>query len=76
MAKGSLPHVELQKGGSLPGVRCGFEGKVGEKFVIMLRNGHAIEGATPTQKKEILDMADEIDWGTGDLFPQYGMSSF
>lgn len=72
-ASGSLPHVSLQKGGSLPGVRCGFEGAVGQRFVIMLRNGHAIDGATPTDKSEILDMADDIDWGTGDLFPQYGM---
>ena len=72
-ATGALPHVRLQKGGSLPGVRTGFEGMVGRRFVIMLRNGHAIDGATPTDKTEILDMADAIDWGSGDLFPQYGM---
>lgn len=44
-ATGSLPDVSVHKGGSLPDLRCGFEGKVGQRFVIMLRNGHAIGGA-------------------------------
>lgn len=75
VAKGALPHVELQKGGSLPGARCGFEGKVGQPLVVMVRNGHAIDGATPTHEKDMLDMADDIDWEWG-FIPQYGMASF
>ena len=76
-ATGSLPHVTLAKGGSLPGVRAGFQGKVGKRFVIMLRNGQAVDGATPSDwRTELYALADAVDWGSGDLFPQYGMPSF
>jgi CubicO group peptidase (beta-lactamase class C family) len=73
-ASGSLPHVSLRKGGSLPGVRTGFDGEVGQRFIIMLRNCEGVEGATPSDwKKELDDLAKAVDWGNGDLFPQFGM---
>ena len=75
-ATGALPHVKLAKGGSLPGVRTGFQGKVGQRFVIMLRNGEAVDGATPREwRTELVALADAVNWGSGDLFPQYGMPS-
>ena len=76
-ASGSLPHVTVVKGGSLPGVCAGFQGKVGQRFVIMLRNGQAVDGATPSEwRTELYDLANAVNWGSGDLFPQYGMPSF
>ena len=73
-ASGSLPNVSLRKGGSLPGVRTGFDGEVGRRFIIMLRNCEAVDGATPSDwKKELDDLAKAVDWGGGDLFPQFGM---
>lgn len=73
-ASGSLPHVQLRKGGSLPGVRTGFDGKVGERFIVILRNCEAVEGATPTDwKTDLGNLAKAVDWGAGDLFPSFGM---
>jgi CubicO group peptidase (beta-lactamase class C family) len=75
-ASGTLPHVSLRKGGSLPGVRTGFSGKVGQRFIVILRNCEAVEGATPTDwRTELGDLAKAVDWGSGDLFPQFGMPS-
>lgn len=75
-ATGTLPHVKLAKGGSLPGVRTGFQGKVGQRFVIMLRNGEAVDDATPREwRTDLVALADAVNWGSGDLFPQYGMPS-
>ena len=77
-ASGGLPHVALVKGGSLPGVRTGFSGKVGEYFIVILRNSEAVEGVTTPSdwKKDLTALAKSIDWGSGDLFPQFGMPAF
>jgi CubicO group peptidase (beta-lactamase class C family) len=65
--------VNLRKGGLLPGVRAAFTGTTGERFVVVAYNGDSVEGVGIDLKAEIAAIADTIDWGAGDLFPQFGM---
>jgi CubicO group peptidase (beta-lactamase class C family) len=71
---GSDPNFTARKGGSLPGVATGFSGTTGRRFIIMLRNSPPVEGASPAKwDVELNNLAKAVNWGNGDLFPQFGM---
>lgn len=65
--------ITVSKGGSLTGVGSGLWGKTGKRFIAIARNGEKVEGAPEDWKNGIDDLAKLVNWGTGDLFPQFGM---
>ncbi|HEY5712362.1 MAG TPA: serine hydrolase [Allosphingosinicella sp.] len=65
--------VTLGKGGGLSAVGAGMWGKTGVRFIAIARNGEKVEGAPEAWNTEIFDLADKVDWGSGDLFPHFGM---
>ncbi|MET1111317.1 MAG: serine hydrolase domain-containing protein, partial [Allosphingosinicella sp.] len=65
--------IALEKGGELPGVRAELWGRTGQRFIAIARNGNDVEGSRRHWSLRIDQLAEAVDWGTGDLFPQFGM---
>jgi CubicO group peptidase (beta-lactamase class C family) len=72
-ASGSEPSFTLEKGGGLPGAGSGYQGTTGGTFVVILRNGEKEESAPEDWKTALRDLANAVNWGKQDLFPQYDM---
>lgn len=71
-AKEAEGAIALEKGGGLPGVRAELWGRTGQRFIAIARNGNDV--ARPYHWSLRIDkLAEAVDWGTGDLFPQFGM---
>lgn len=67
--------ITVNKGGGLSAVGAGIWGRIGGRFIAVARNGEKVEGAPVPWNTDIDAIAATIDWGTGDLFPQFGMPS-
>jgi hypothetical protein len=67
--------VFLAKGGLLTGVRAGFKGTTGERFVVVAYNGESVPDLGIDIKEEVDKVAATVNWGSGDLFPLFGMPS-
>lgn len=72
-AKGNGGVIALRKGGLLPGVRAGLSGEMGRRFIAFVRNGDEVAGVPVDWRVKINALAERVDWGAGDLFPQFGM---
>lgn len=66
--------VNFEKGGDIPGTGAAILGTTGKRVVVIVRNGEKMAGAVTDWKTDIVDIANAVDWGAGDLFPDYGMS--
>jgi len=67
--------VNVEKGGLLPGARAGIQGVTGEFFVAVAYNGEPMKetGISIDIKQDTLALARLVNWGSGDLFPRFGM---
>lgn len=68
--------VQFEKGGANAAVKTGLIGTTGKHFAVIARNGPKVVDAGDVDwKTALLDIARDIDWGKGDLFPRFGMPS-
>lgn len=52
-----------------------YTGTSGGYFYVVAKNGNTPKGVSINWKDEIDDIVEAHDWGTTDLFPQFGMAS-
>jgi len=63
------------KGGSIQGVRASFKTGKGRTWLVFAYNGNPGDVATKGEWfAKFRDAASKVTWGTGDLFPTYGLS--
>lgn len=72
---GSKQAVSYHKGGNLNGVRTSAVGVTGGRVYVIAYNGDPAPDANTKWKDLVAPLGDAVDWGTGDLFPHYGMPS-
>jgi CubicO group peptidase (beta-lactamase class C family) len=64
------------KGGWLPSHQSGASFTTGGLSYIIAINGNTKPGVTVEWEPEVRAIAEKQNWGTTDLFPQYGMPTF
>jgi CubicO group peptidase (beta-lactamase class C family) len=64
------------KGGGLPGVGTALIFNTRGFSYVAMSNGHQRDGTTANWLNLTRPVAEKHDWGTTDLFPQFGMNSF
>ncbi|HEX7332991.1 MAG TPA: serine hydrolase [Pyrinomonadaceae bacterium] len=67
--------VMFSKGGWLPGMGTYYIGTSGGLFYIIAQNGNSPKGDGVNWYDEIRPIVEAHDWGTADLFPNFGMAS-
>ena len=65
--------VWFKKGGWLPGMGTSYLGTTGGFFYVLAKNGNTPKGVDMNWYDEIRPIVEAHDWGTTDLFPQFGM---
>ena len=65
--------VMFSKGGWLPGQGTYYIGTTGGLFYIIAQNGNSPKGDGVNWYDEIRPIVEAHDWGTTDLFPNFGM---
>lgn len=68
--------VQYSKGGWLPGQGTVATGTTNGFFYVIAQNGNGRKGATVKWLDEIEDIVETRDWGTTNLFPNFGMPAF
>jgi CubicO group peptidase (beta-lactamase class C family) len=69
------PVVIYEKGGDIAGAGAAIRGTTGKRVVVIFRNGEYLLWGNTDWRNAIPPLADAINWGKGDLFPDYGMPS-
>jgi hypothetical protein len=59
----------------LPGQGTYYVGTTGGLFYVLAQNGNSRQDVTTNWLDLIKPIADAHDWGTGDLFPSFGMAT-
>ena len=67
--------VMFSKGGWLPGMGSYYIGTSGGLFYIIAQNGNSPKGDGVNWYDEIRPIVEAHDWGTADLFPNFGMAT-
>lgn len=67
--------VMFSKGGWLPGMGTSYTGTTGGFFYIVAKNGNTPKGVDINWYDEIRPIVEAHDWGTTDLFPNFGMAT-
>jgi CubicO group peptidase (beta-lactamase class C family) len=67
--------VMFSKGGWLPGQGTYYIGTTGGLFYIIAQNGNSPKGDGVNWYDEIRPIVEAHDWGTTDLFPNFGMAT-
>jgi CubicO group peptidase (beta-lactamase class C family) len=67
--------IQFSKGGWLPGQGTSYVGTTGGLFYVLAQNGNSRQDVTTKWLDPIQPIAESHDWGTGDLFPSFGMAS-
>ena len=67
--------VMFSKGGWLPGMGTYYIGTSGGLFYVIAQNGNSPKGDGVNWYDEIRPIVEAHDWGTADLFPNFGMAS-
>ena len=67
--------VAFSKGGWLPGMGTSYTGTTGGFFYVVAKNGNTPKDVSINWYNEIKPIVEAHDWGTTDLFPQFGMAS-
>jgi CubicO group peptidase (beta-lactamase class C family) len=71
----AAPTYRCSKGGWLPGLSSGIRITTGGLTYVILRNGDPRKGVATKWLEPIQPICEAHDWGTSDLFPQFGMPS-
>jgi len=67
--------VRFKKGGWLPAMGTGYIGTTGGFFYVLAKNGNTPAGVDLKWNEMIDPIVKAHDWGTGDLFPSFGMAT-
>jgi hypothetical protein len=67
--------VQFSKGGWLPGQGTSYVGTTGGLFYVLAQNGNSRQDVMTKWLDPIQPIAESHDWGSGDLFPSFGMAS-
>jgi len=65
----------ISKGGWLPGQGTYYIGTTGGLFYVIAQNGNSPKGDGINWYDEIRPLVEAHDWGTTDLFPNFGMAT-
>ena len=67
--------VMISKGGWLPGQGTYYIGTTGGLFYVIAQNGNSPKGDGVNWYDEIRPIVEAHDWGTADMFPNFGMAT-
>jgi CubicO group peptidase (beta-lactamase class C family) len=67
--------VWFKKGGWLPGQGTSYIGITGGFFYVLAKNGNTPKGVDLNWYETIKPIVEAHDWGSGDLFPIFGMAT-